>query len=54
MAITIKTLAEALADIFGMDETEVLARLLERNISGYKDFLRYLEGVRGQDRLWRS
>ena len=53
MAITIKTLAEALADLFGLDETEVMARLLEKGITSYSDFMRYLLEVRKQDRLWK-
>jgi len=54
MAITIKTLAEALADLFGMDETEVLARLLEKGISNYGAFQRYIYEAGRQDRLWKS
>lgn len=53
MAITIKDLAEALADLFGVDETEALNRLLEKGIVSYRDFQRYLNEVRGQDRMWR-
>jgi len=54
MAITIKNLAEALAELFGIDETEVLARLVERDISSYGHFLRYLNEIRKQDRIWKN
>ena len=53
MAYTLKTLAEALADLFGLDETEVLARLLEKNITNYSEFQRYLNEVKRQDRMWK-
>ena len=54
MAITIKALAEALADLFGVDETEVLVRLTEKGIINYGEFRRYLEEVGRQDRVWKS
>jgi len=52
MAITIKVLVEALADLFGMDETEVLSILLGQGIGSYSEFLRYLNKVQREDRLW--
>ena len=54
MAVSIKVLVEALAELFGIDETEALNRLLEKGISNYSDFLRYLNEVRRQDRMWTS
>ena len=54
MAVTTKNLAEGLAELFGMDETEVLSRLLEKGISNYRDFLRYFYEVGRQDKLWKS
>ena len=54
MAVSIQVLAEALADLCGIDETEALSRLLEKGISNYSDFLRYLNDVRRQDRMWTS
>ena len=53
MAYTINTLVEALADLFGLDETEVLARLLEKNITNYSEFQKYLNEIRRQDRMWK-
>ena len=54
MAVTIKALAEGLADLFGLDEAEILSRLLEKGISNYSEFLRYLLEVGKQDKLWKS
>ena len=54
MAITIKNLAEALAELFGVDETEALSVLLKKGISSWSEFLKFLNEVRLEDKLWRE
>lgn len=54
MATTIKTLVEAIAELLGLDESYVLSALLEKGITNYSEFLRYLGDVQRQDRSWRG
>lgn len=53
MAITIKDLAETLAEIFGIDETEALTILLQKGIRKWEDFQKYIYEVKKQERIWK-
>lgn len=50
--VAFKSLVEALAEIFGLDEREILNLLIKSGIGNWRGFIRYIALVRREDKSW--